>query len=113
MPRIVLTKVVAHPDPLFAPGGDVSRWTAQTTREVKNASKRLAPPGRSTSKYGRRSSGALRRSITGTSTRVGRLLLSGDVGTDLYYARWVLGGTAHQGRRYIYSDAGWRNKAEV
>ena len=113
MARIVLTSIVAHPDPLFAPGGDVSRWSAQITREVKMAARLLAPPIRSTSKYGRRSSGAMRKSITGKSRRRGRLLMSGDVSVNVYYAKWVLGGTAHQGRRYIYSTAGWANKAEV
>lgn len=113
MARVVLTSVVVYPDVLFAPGGDVSRWTARVVREVKNSAKALAPPGRSTSKYGRRSTGAMRKSMTGKSTRVGRLLLSGTVGVNTYYAKWVMGGTAHQGRRYIYSEAGWRNKAEV
>lgn len=112
--RVVLTKVVAHPDPLFAPGGDVSRWTAKTTREVKNASKALAPPSRSSSRYGRRpSTGALRRSMVGKSTRVGRLLISGTVSVNTPYAKFVLGGTAHQGRRFIYSHWGFANKSEV
>lgn len=112
--RYVKTTVVLYPEKLFGQGHLVNRWGVQLTAETKAAVKSMAPPRRSRSRYGRRrGTGALQKSIRGTTSRIGATRQVSTVSVNTYYAQWVLGGTAAQGRRYIYSDTGWLYKPMV
>lgn len=112
--RYVKTTVVLFPEKLFGRGHLVNRWGVQLTAETKHAVKFMAPPHRSRSRYGKRKgTGALQRSIRGVTVRTGLTMQESRVSVNVYYAPWVLGGTAAQGRRYIYSDKGWLYKPMV
>lgn len=114
MPKYVVTKVVLYPERLFNPGHDVHRWATSLTAETKAAVKMMAPPRRSRSRYGRRrGTGALQRSIRGVTSRKGGTRLESTISVNVSYASLVLGGTAAQGRRYIYSNKGWLYKPMV
>jgi hypothetical protein len=114
MVRYVRTTLVLYPEKLFGQGHLINRWGVQLTAETKAAVKSKAPPRRSRSKYGkRRGTGALQRSIRGTTSRIGATRQVSSVSVNTYYAKWVLGGTAAQGRRFIYSDTGWLYKPMV
>lgn len=114
MARAVLTEVVVFPERLFHGDGLVRRWNTRLTQELKSAVKAKAPPRRSAARWvGRRGTGALNRSITGRTTSPGRVQAQSTVAVGVYYAKWVLGGTASQGRRYIYSSSGWLFKPMV
>lgn len=112
--KLILSSIVVYPSVLFNPGADVHRWQVGVTAEVKASVKAMAPPRRSASRWvGRKSSGALNRSIRGTTKRYGPVQLASVVSVNVPYAHFVLQGTAFQGRRYIYSDRGWLFKPMV
>ena len=115
MARVAIVAIEIHSERLFLPGGDVWDWTKEVTAEVKGAAKRLAPPGRSmrrpTTRY--TSTGRLRRSIRSSSNTNGPHGVLGYITVDAPYAHFVLGGTAFQGHRYIYSTVGFMHKPLV
>lgn len=105
---------------LFIPSGDVYEWVSKRTREIGRKTRELCPPGRSMARHNRyRSKGVLRASIRTRTTFNGVRLDFGQIsvgpadqgGGD--YVGHVLGGTAFQGRRYIYSNAGFSHKAII
>jgi hypothetical protein len=111
-----LDLVELHSAQLFAPGGDVNRWVRRTARELKEAAQGFAPPRRRNARWPRPGTGRLNRSIKGQATWDGakdyNIFLSAG-GTEAPYATYVLGGTAYQGKRYIYTNLGWANKRQV
>lgn len=102
MAKVVYTSILVYPEVLFNPGHAVDRWFVRTTAELKSAVRARTPVR----------SGKTRASVTGRSSRIGALQAQGTVSVG-GAAQYVLGGTAYQGRRYIYSNAGWANKAQV
>lgn len=121
MAREVITALAVDSTILFVPGGDVYDWVEKRTNGVGRKARELCPPGRSmrrpTTRYV--STGALRRSIRTTTKVEGTRL---DVGTISVgpvdqgggnYVEHVLGGTAYQGHRYIYSHRGYAHKAII
>lgn len=117
----VLNVGVVDSTVLFLPGGDVYDWTRNRTKDVARSARALCPPGRShrraTTRYV--STGRLRRSIRaktsvdGTRLDVGKVSVGPvDQGGGNYVGH-VIGGTAYQGMRYIYSDRGYPNKAII
>jgi len=112
------TRIVITDDRLFLPGGDVHEWTQGVKNELLAAARSYAPPGRSMSKHGHnlvatgRLLEAIRANVFQSTTET--------LGIDLYvdeqaapYAKYVLGGTAAQGQRFIYSTEGWKDKAVI
>lgn len=115
MARPVITSMLIDSTVLFAPGGDVHQWTKHITRYVAQACKAYGPPAhsmrRATTRYV--STGKLARSIQHDADTIGPRQVDGIVWVDVPYAQYVLGGTAYQGYRYIYSRAGYPNKALI
>ena len=124
MARAVLTTITVHGAQLFAPGGDVNQWCHGVARELEGAAIRFCPPNRSMSRRGHVGTGQLLGTIrSGVNTEAPEVL-SIEVGAGPAfrqarrgakkdYTKFVLGGTAYQGYRYIYSTVGWQNKAEI
>jgi hypothetical protein len=112
MARAVITAIEIHDARLFVPGGDAYDWVKGVTRETKTAAKALAPPHRSFARWPRSGTGELNRSIYGRVTSRGKIL-NAEIGASADHAVYVLGGTAFQGQRFIYSRLGWVNKSRV
>lgn len=124
MPREAIEIIDVNSTGLFLPEGEVYDWVEKVTRSVGREARLLCPPLRSkrtTSRYV--PTGRLRASIK-TKTRMDGTRL--DVGTisvgpaidplDKHhhdYSTFVLGGTAYQGMRYIYSREGYAHKAII
>jgi len=114
MAKAVFTVIELHPGTLFDSDGVVRRWMVKVTAETKAASKAKAPPRRhAPSKRwpNRRGKGLLNKSIRGTVSRTGPLQNVGVVSVNVPYAKYVLGGTAAQGTRYIYRNYARRAEA--
>lgn len=116
MAREVISVVVIDSTILFAPDGDVHSWMGKITKEIAREARLLAPPTRtmrrSTTKYV--NTGKLQRSIKALPvTQTSGHVDDGGVRVGTKYYKYVLGGTAHQGMRYIYSDTGWEHKAII
>lgn len=113
MAKVVFEAIEVHPETLFDGDGVVRRWMVELTSELKTAVQLKAPPNRSRAKYRRPSTGALVRSIKGSTARSGPLQDVSVVSVGTAHAKYVLGGTAAQGVGYIYSTRGFANKALV
>jgi hypothetical protein len=120
MARDVIVAVNVDSTILFLPEGDVYEWTQARTKEIGRIARRLCPPGRSMARHSRYvSKGVLRRSIRTKTTFNGVRLDFGQVSVGPAdqgggnYVEHVLGGTAYQGMRYIYSHRGYANKAAI
>lgn len=112
--RVIFEAVEVHPQTLFDSDGDVRRWMTQLSAEMKVSVKAHAPPNRSRARWGTRpGTGELQRSIRADTQRSGPLQNVSTVFTTSDHARYVLGGTAYQGLRYIYTTEGYANKELV
>lgn len=111
--KVVFEAVEVHPQTLFDSDGVVRRWMTELSAEMKTAVKAKAPPNRSRAVWDRPQTGELQRSIRANTDRSGPLQNVSTVFTTAEHARYVLGGTAFQGLRYIYSEGGWANKETV
>jgi hypothetical protein len=113
--KYVVTAIEVHPEILFSEGGDVRFWMGRLAQEMSAAVKAKAPPGRSRSIWQRTSTGRLRASVNARLARTGPVqnMVTVEVGRGLDYAVHVLGGTAFQGKRFIYTTRGYAHKAEV
>lgn len=121
MARTPITLITVDSTQLFVPSGDVYDWVEKVCRQVQREARELCPPGRSrrrpTTRYVNKN--VLRGSIRSRTRAAGRRLDAGFVsvgpadqgGGD--YTDFVLGGTAYQGTRYIYSHRGFANKAII
>lgn len=101
--RYTVSKVIVVDDHLYAGAGLVHRWLRETSRRVQRYITDAAP----------RRSGELKGGIAMSTTRVARRVVSGEIESTAPHTMFVLGGTAYQGRRYIYSRAGWANRAQI
>src|SRR5215467_5348298 len=115
-----VTEVVAvevHPSTLFNKGHEVYDWCHDINRQMEVATKALAPVGRSREYRGPKApahaGGELRRKICASMRRLGPEQIEMTITSGAPYTKFVHGGTAFQGTRYIYSTAGWRNKRAV
>lgn len=109
---------------LFMPGGDVNNWCHEVGTELRLAAIRFCPPNRSMSRRGHVATGKLAATIAADvsieapevlsiSLGAGPVFREERGGRKRNYTPFVLGGTAYQGYRYIYSTVGWENKAEI
>ena len=121
MAREAFTIINIDSTVLFIPEGEVYEWVSKRTREIGRKARELCPPGRTmrrgSTRYVNRN--VLRASIRTRTTFKGTRLDFGQIsvgpadqgGGD--YTEFVLGGTAYQGQRYIYSRRGYANKASI
>lgn len=108
-----ITAIEIHDAKLFAPSGIVYNWARKITTEVKVAAQSKAPPSRSKAKWGTKATGELQRGIKGRVDKAGPKVLDMVIESTAPHTKYVHGGTAYQGQRYIYSTLGWANKAFV
>ncbi len=110
-------RVVIDTLPLFNPPGDVDKWARKVGVELKTTAIAYAPPNRSSSfrpfLRKQQSSGWLVHSIKSGLQREAEKVIAIVLRADAPHAKWVLEGTASQGRRFIYTSLGWANKAAV
>jgi hypothetical protein len=121
MARTPIVAIHVDSSDLFHLGGDVYDWTEKICRQVQREARVLCPPGRSRRRATTRyvSKGVLRATIRSRTRQAGSRLDVGVIsvgpadqgGGD--YTEFVLGGTAFQGTRYIYSHRGFANKAII
>lgn len=109
----VFTAIEIHHEILFQKGHDVHDWADTVGRELKMSALEYAPPRRSRSLHGHKGTGALAASIGSEVTLVDPDMLSIMLYVDADHAKYVLGGTARNGTGYIYSTAGYANRALV
>jgi hypothetical protein len=110
-----LQQIVINSAPLFVPPrGDVWQWCEGIKRELKKFAVAFAPPNRSRAARGRiYATGDLVRQIDSAVTIEGAERLDIWVWSGGPHAKYVLGGTASQGTRYIYSTAGYANRKVI
>src|SRR5262245_8272578 len=120
-PRLTFVDVrlVVDSTRLFVPGGDVYQWSVKVSQEIKSLAITYAPPTRSHARRGSFSHGHLRSTIRKSTRTAGPRQVTFEVSAHAVNARgqrydqFVHEGTAYQGYRYIYSDAGWAEKPLV
>jgi hypothetical protein len=113
--RFDLETIVIESAPLFVPkSGDVWQWCEQVSRRLKLFAKANAPPNRTMSRTGRNyATGALQAGIGSKVVIVGPKQLDVWLWSRGEHMTYVLGGTANQGRNYIYSRLGYANRKEI
>jgi hypothetical protein len=102
-----------HPEELFQPGHAVFDWCFEIKEMLENFSKAEAPPRTSRSRWGHVGTGFLAANIHADMTRTGPESYDMILNSDAEYSKYVHGGTAGGGTGFIYSSAGWRNRAMV
>lgn len=113
MTRAVVVKVVEFDERLYVGNGIVNRWVRRVTFSFQKNAQLEAPVNkRAVTSHGG-APGALRRGIVADVSHRTPKTLIGRVTSTAPHSLYVLGGTAAQGRRYIYSSFGWANKAQV
>jgi hypothetical protein len=101
---------------LWAPGHLIYDWCARITLELEKQAKQTAPgiPGTSMARWrGRKGTGRLRASIVALGTRTGPESYTLTLTSQAPYSLYVLRGTAFGGVKFIYSRAGFANRAFI
>ena len=100
---------------LWEPGHLIYDWCADITLTLEAEAKQTAPgfPGTSHARWPRRSSGKLRAGIVALGKRTGPESYDIILESQAPYTMWVHGGTAYQRGQYIYSHAGYVNRAFI
>lgn len=111
---VTTTRVAVDSTVLFMPpGGDVWQHYETAGQFFAAYAKRLAPPRRSSARWGTWATGRMQASIKASVGAIAPKVIEVDCYTTSPHALYVLRGTAAQGRRYIYTSHGWANKSEV
>jgi hypothetical protein len=100
--------VLFHP-----PKGDVWEHYEKAGQWFKKYARDLAPPRRSSARWGTWATGRMQASIQASVGAIAAKVIEVDCYTTSPHALYVLRGTAAQGRRFIYTTHGWANKSAV
>src|SRR5262245_21815746 len=112
--QITTTSIVIHSEELFRPPtGDVWTWCETIGGRLSQEAKAHAPPKRSFSRWGGWATGRMQAGIGATADAIGAKNIEIVCWSAAPYSKYVLKGTAHNGRRYIYTTLGWANRAVV
>jgi len=99
---------------LFEPGGAVHIWATGVARVMKTYAEGLAPPADPKGRWGSWSKGALKASIYSEVYEAPATHQVGfEVGARVPYAIYVHDGTGSEGRKFIYTRAGFAEKQLV
>jgi|SRR5262245_2255717 len=103
-----------RPEQTFAPGHEVWNFCNGIRKELQINTKLSAPPFLSKAKWPREGTGNMNRHIKARMDRVGPESIDMVVESLVPYTMFVHGGTAFKkGGNFIYSKAGFANKATV
>lgn len=116
---VTLRAVIVDSSRLFGTGGDVRVWSELVAGEIERVANLYCPPNRHAGQAiywalrDAQSTGILKASIYSTVGRVGPRQVAAVVGAAAPHAKYVLNGTARQGRGFIYTTQGFTRKAAV
>lgn len=113
MARAIVVRTVVFDQRLYVGSGSVNRWTRGVTESFRLKAIAKAPVSTRPNTSHGGPPGTLKGSIRTSYSHPTPRILTGEVSVNTHYAKYVLAGTAAQGRQYIYSNVGWANKAAV